>query len=594
MHSFQIDVDQLVDSREASLAIVKACTVEIRAHLVIFTVVFFPTVALLLPSLFTALAIYISGNSVARLATRLDFVGKVVSSNWASLSVACGIILTIVAVLKGRRAFQTVCSADGPSPELTQSPRGVKGEILVQRLTSIWQRLPTAARPAPTVLWYSNFNVLAHAFESGAGQLIEVSSGLWERVVKGDPVADAILTHEAAHLVFRDPTVFRGIAIVATTVRMLLHLVTAISVGAVVVVMSSQLVLDIAARLTLLEVVRNAIGILTISALSLLELPLSRMLIRRYAGFIVSLIEVRADVAAALWTVGLVRFAEALANDPTLRRSELKDLRRSLFSLDLTHISETERVNLLRSTDRLITPKLRYFALSIALPFLFPVNAVTYLIYGGAIDHLLITVVVVVFQVTAMAMIQSGSVAAVLSWRRAVLLGTALCLVQALPLINLAPIGYLFTHYAVAIVNGSGFGIEPISFLQVIDDSRVTAVDIFSKCVDATDGLSFGYALAVTSIAIRGMSSLARGHRSRRTNLASLVLPVSCAGVASIYSSYDPWRAEFFSSLPFSTFGIWFTWTTAMPWLRLCVPTVVALIVLVLQSAAWEFAKSRR
>jgi Zn-dependent protease with chaperone function len=401
-----------------SLPIARASSIEIRVHQAIILFLFLPLLGLYFPAVFTALSLYTAVNAVASLPGLATPNEDAASPYWLGLLFISGAGLVATAVFTARQALRQELATDFP-PEGRKPPKGAKGQLLAERVASIWARLPARRRPVPSIVWSSNFNILAHAYDTLGAQTIEVSSGLWERVMKDDPVAAGILAHETAHLVFRDPPMFRVLAVATATLRRLLWIVLGIAIAATAIVILSQAAKDIVSRNSVAAILEHTLAIATVAVLVLVALPLAITIVRRYSGFIVSLMEVRADVAAAIWTSGLTSFATALANDPTLRRSTLADLRHSLVSLDLTHISETERLDLLRSTDRLITPKTRYFALSLALPLLVPINAATYLIEGGAIDHALVTAVAVAFQFTTVAMVLTGSQAAALSWRRA-------------------------------------------------------------------------------------------------------------------------------------------------------------------------------
>jgi hypothetical protein len=556
--------------------IARACSIEIRVHQAIFLLLFLPLLGLFFPAVFTALSLYVAAHAIASLPGISKPIEDVASAYWPTLVILCGAALVAATAFTARQALRREIEADRP-PDGRKPPRGPKGELLAERLAWIWTRLPARGRPVPSVVWYSNFNVLAHAYDTAGAQTIEVSSGLWERVTRDDPVAAGILAHETAHLVFRDPPMFRALAVATATLRQLLRIVLGIGIAAAATVILSQVSTDVASRTSPATLLAHACAIAAVAALVLVALPLGVMIVLRYSGFIVSLMEVRADVSAALWTSGLTSFATALASDPTLRRSTLADLRHSMVSLDLTHISETERLDLLQSTDRLITPKTRYFALSLALPLLVPINAATYLIEGGAIDHALVTAVVVAFQFAATAMILTGSEAAVLSWRRALHLGFALCLVQALPLIDLAPVGYLFTNYAAAIAVPGGFGSDPMTGAQVLSDLQSTLADVGGKISAAIGGWWFIIATVSSALSLKAMSELSAASGGRGP--AFWLLPATAASFVSMMSSFDTWRDSFFLMWPLSLSAGWFSWTAGAAWVRLCAPPAAALLI---------------
>ena len=106
--------------------------------------------------------------------------------------------------------------------------------------------------------------------------------------------------------------------------------------------------------------------------------PLTNMMLQRYIGFITTLMELRADVVASSWAGGPEKVALTIAADRTIHRSGIVDLGRSLVSLSLSHFPESERAELLRNRQRLLTPKLRYFALSLILSIMQPLNGAVF------------------------------------------------------------------------------------------------------------------------------------------------------------------------------------------------------------------------
>jgi hypothetical protein len=98
-------------------------------------------------------------------------------------------------------------------------------------------------------------------------------------------------------------------------------------------------------------------------------------------------------------------------------------------------------------------------------------------------------------------------------------------------------------------------------------------VDVAGKIADATSGAWLPLPIAVASLSLRAISLLAR--RPMRAWVAA----ASAAAIVSLLSSFDPWRNAFFSIWPLSIAEVWFSWTKPVPWLRLCAPSVAALIV---------------
>ncbi|SEM79200.1 hypothetical protein SAMN05192574_101827 [Mucilaginibacter gossypiicola] len=78
------------------------------------------------------------------------------------------------------------------------------------------------------------------------------------------------------------------------------------------------------------------------------------------------------------------------------------------FSDSISHISETERFNILKSDDRIMSPKLHYFGLSLFLALLVPLNSFTPMLYNGAIDHLFVAASILVLHLILFAMLICG------------------------------------------------------------------------------------------------------------------------------------------------------------------------------------------
>jgi hypothetical protein len=252
----------------------------------------------------------------------------------------------------------------------------------------------------------------------------------------------------------------------------------------------------------------------------------------------------------------------------------------SLFSLRLTHISETERAELLASPARLFTPKLRYFALSLALPLFLPVGYFSSLFFGGALDQLLVAAPVAALQFCTTAM-TSGAVP--LPARRLWLLAAALCLAGALPHLNLAPIGYLAANMALSLSKPGGFGDPGPPW----SDVPVTFWDIANKIRDA---LHSGWIVAALPLIF---GCLWVQHR-RAAARAPAIEHAIAAALVMVLVSYDPFRADFLSVLPFSLAGTITRQTEPFSWVRVALPSFTGLAVLELAVQLGKLrAKSR-
>jgi len=87
-----------------------------------------------------------------------------------------------------------------------------------------------------------------------------------------------------------------------------------------------------------------------------------------YLSLIVMLLELQADLIAADLDGSIESFVFVVGKEPAIRDSGWRGRWKSVIGMNVTHLSPRERVDLLQCPDRLLTPKLRYFAFSLALP----------------------------------------------------------------------------------------------------------------------------------------------------------------------------------------------------------------------------------
>ena len=576
----------------ASCSLVDAASIEIATQSVLLWAVVLPTGIVVFPAILFPLCIFIVAHLLGTISVNLQWISGWAETKWWTLLVTSGIVSLAVT---GARYIAHRISERSPRERRLRPLSGRQGEALDQIVAELWRPLAKGRQGPPLVMWFSNFNVLASASESGRSRVIEVSSALWERAVRRDAVAIGILVHEMAHLVFRDGRRLRPLEAIVPAARLVLKLTMAgIVATAVVAAIVSSMESGGAPMHSLLL---REVSVVAFAALVLLIPSLANLIIRRQAALITALIEIRADIVAGIWTNGLSGFAHSLAQDPSVKSSSLAEISHSILSPDLTHISNSERVALLNDTTRLATPKLRYFALSLALPFLLSLNPYTPLLASGAFDHLLVSVVAVVAHVATIAMIVSAapSLFTPLSWSTTAKLGVFLCLVSVLPQINLFQIGYLLTHLATAIASPGGFGPDLLTPEGVLSDITIAFTGLWESLVVASGGLFFLLAAACSAASLRAQSVLARrktselGSRpSRRTWLA----PSAVAGVVAFASVRDEWRSP--EEWPFILGADWFAITSSVPWVRLCAPELASMVVLGLQTVVLRTFVNRR
>ena len=291
--------------QERSLLIAKACSTEVRAHLIVFGGLVLPVLLCVFPTLIFFLATTAFLQSVPFSGSEVQqWVDRNLILLWVVVSFAIGLAAFWIARRHIRDAIE-----DALASRSLHAPKGRKGDMLRERVAVLWTRFGGAKQAVPRVVWFANFNVLAHASDQDGDRQIEVSSGLWERVLREDPVAEAILAHEIAHLVHRDPRVFRTLEASVTAARVILWRVSLIGVALYLYYLVANLVMaaDNGSNALLLKALSDIAAVVSV----LVVLPLCVIAARRYAGFIAALIEIRADVSAALWTAVIVRWSIA-------------------------------------------------------------------------------------------------------------------------------------------------------------------------------------------------------------------------------------------------------------------------------------------
>lgn len=546
----------------------RACDAEIRAHQLIFALFMLPLLVLFVPSLLVALGF----NLLSYLAA--PAVASGLRDHFHALQAAMALLCGLAALAYARGVY-THDERSGTS-RAVRAPVGAQGEVLRDRVRELWSTFSQG--DPPHVFWFPNFNVLARAWDARGKRHIEVSSGLWERVVRGDRVADFILAHEIAHLTKRDIPSFRRLAAASAAARSMLQ--TLLWLGAFFAILAACLrfAAALGSRQSPAQGLLEALSTLIVAALLLLAVPLSEISIRRYAGFIASLMEMRADITAALGTSGLHRISSAISADPTVRGSSLRDLGRSLVAVNLTHLPDSERLRILASTDRLITPKLRYFAFSLLLAAVFPVNPVTYLVWGGALDHMLTTSLVGAFFAASVAMIIHGSTGASLSLPRALIVATALSASAILPLFSVNDFAYLLTHLVAGITIPAGLGAEPLTIGQIASDSWTTIAGVAGKIWKAAAEGAITMSILFCTFAVMALAFLARSLAPRlRWQPRLAIFPTAATCILLILTSRDPWRDAFYTAWPLSQANTISASLRHNAWLGLCLPLLGAL-----------------
>ncbi|WMY75605.1 hypothetical protein RHD99_06565 [Buttiauxella selenatireducens] len=552
-------------------------SIEIWAHLLVFAAIFTPLIALILPAVVISFATFV----VIQLAGDIFIFINTLSltqTSFGALMFFSAIILLARFTCSYREFIYLNRKENSELAGRLRQPKGAAGQVLRDTITKIWLLTPNHAKPAPEVDWYSGFQVEAQAsFKDGVDH-IYVSSALWDRVNKQDLTAELILAHEMGHVVYNDWRTFRRLSFLLHGIRSILRFSKVFTICATVVLLFLIIIKMLLIGEEMWPVARLEFAIIAIAILCFLLLTLLDLFLRRYASFIVAMMEVRADLSAALWTTGLDSFTKQLESDKTLHHSTVADLSRSFFSPDMTHLSESERLTLIRTPDRLFTPKLRYFAYSVILALLLPINPITPLLLNGSIDHIIIVLLVAVLYGITLTMLVLMSFSQTVSWKRSAILATAVCCALGSTKFNMYEFGYLLTHYSIAIANDRGFTIDPILWSDLGGDLEIVAHGLAKKVLDGIHSWWILASVLITTIAIKLVQPAVRSSRPQEQKQLLAYVAGSITFLVAMLAGHDPYRSELYDYVfILHPGGFQNLWLSAEP-INLALPAVIGLI----------------
>ena len=461
------------------------------------------------------------------------------------LSVIAGVIFSIAVPLKAIFADHRTFVADNRANfNQMDQPKGNMGRKLEDVIRATWVAAGWNKDTSPSVRLNPNPNVLARVHEVDSENAIEISKGLWRRLVRQDELGLTIIRHEFAHIVYRDRRTIHRLSLLAegTLAALRSTLKFALISLAIVLLATTTDSFPNEDSVPVVGATRTVAAVLFLAFFILIAIPLSMIFVRRHIGFLFCLIEVRADIAAGIWGNGLVRFSRSLETDKGIRPTGLFEFMKAHISPSVTHLPTRTRVEILSDMDLIVTPKIRYFVASIALLWLLPVAAGIHLIAGGAIDHLLLTVIVVSFVLTVVLMLVSGQSRTPLSWPRSFTVGTAVVCAQAVPHVNLGSVGYLLLHLGASIVIPGGFEGGATDAASIMSDVSVTGRDIASNIYQVTGGLQIVVAAIIASLAVRFISKISTyGTNDRPGRWVEIAASIAVISVG-ITASHDQWR----------------------------------------------------
>jgi Zn-dependent protease with chaperone function len=575
-----------VDSGHVRLAriAVRASTVEIRVHQFLLFIIFLPFAGILLPFLGFHIACSLLNSNLSQDWRNWKHIRQVEERDLLSETQELGLAGTLTGVVfvygltryvKGLHALRSTEEADSRYRPL----KPTQGNILRERGASLWREAVASRSEPPEILWFPNVAVLARALSNHGVDRMAVSTGLWERVEKGDQTAELILLHEMAHLRYHDPDRFRRYQAMLAAIQRALS-ITFFSFAFIVAFLGFHQAFALFSRAPLGTLLRQESMILGVGFIVISLCPITGAIVRRYLGFITSLRELRADVKAAEWAGGLDYFADILSRNEMVHKSTLADRSRSWFSLNLTHLSETERVDTIRDPARLLTPKTEYFLFSLILALVLPFNGLTPLFEGGLADLVVSMAVAVAFSLTTTMMLTLAAETPVgIPVTR--LFGLALGFVgfTAACQLNLYTVAY--SLMTVAVEFGLPSPDTPVNLKEILHDIGSSFKDIG----DQLNGIvSHGWvigSLLVTFVALWLLIwRVRRISGKRQIGRISLLLVGLASAVGVIIDGYDHWRTFELEGTWLDT--LWVGWQNVwarLPWLRFSLSAILPMVV---------------
>jgi hypothetical protein len=581
-------------------------TIEIRAHRLLYFATLVPILGLWLPYALTQAAITVAMSAVGSAVGLTDTSDTVRHTDIALVGSAIPICAFIYGLVQ---EFRRQSSDDKKARSTALPMPGRQGAVLLEDMASIWRSLETkAGSRVPGVILQRSLGITAHAYDDRAGQNIEVSPGLATRIVHKDPLALSIVRHEMAHLVHKDlPAIkMQASAASAANYAMTAALI-ACTVASILVFIMTNFV-----KFPLDWTFGNflSVNMVIVLALFIATLPLSLGLfvVSRYAGFLVALVEARADISAGLWGSGLQEFARAIERDPSVKTSTIREIGLAYISPWLSHLPNQERMALLRDPERVVTPKLRYFMVTIFAIWLLTFHQ------GDAVwDFFLLCVAVAIVQsVTVwMALESAGKVCISALTAFGMAVGILVC--QSLPLISVEGLAYLSQHLTAAIVRPGGFGSpDGASYLQDV-------VDVFTEFTghvgSSTGGFLFILAIFISTVAFLILYALSPSENSvfRKTKiyLVSILTFLLSITVSYRFFQKDMYRFVRNAAFEYSDLGqgqastylgqffynigqeiaknLWLlseylngpAMLSEFPWLRICIPQMFTLVAVI-------------
>lgn len=364
--------------------ILDALTKEIGYHDFFFTFVLIPFLSLFVPTV--ALTVYSFGLVAQTIAVYI-FQTNV---SLAVVGATCGLYLILLLAFFWwlRRAkslpftltWLHLPSAENSNAFETPKPRPIREDDVRASFESVlaemWPRFNRNG-PVPSVSYFRSTTVLdAFAVADGTDASICVSEPLLDKGVE-DPLTPLILAHELTHIAYGDVT---RIARLNRTLRRYLF-IARIAFLPLALVLSVLWLADSVhdvRSMVLIPETKNGLGgpltDLVALAFVLLPAPVSYVATMRYAGYIFSLIELRADAGIAIACEAPRSFEKTLRDHrPPAKFGAVERWFAdawTLLTLNFSHFAFRDRIVYFLDRSSLILPKFKYLAAFIFIPIL--------------------------------------------------------------------------------------------------------------------------------------------------------------------------------------------------------------------------------
>jgi Zn-dependent protease with chaperone function len=358
---------------------IRACSIELAVHSSILLFVLLPLYMLAVPAYLSDAAIVNGYIATRQIALRFGQAGlpaveelRFRGHAFEEAALAATLLIFVFGVALYHRNLRMRLSQVAIGvPSIRDGRRyrllpGRYSTVLETAIAAIWRSAEPVKSP-PRLYCFAASSVVACAVADGDFAAVAVSTGLLERCADDvDDFTKLILRHELGHIFAGDERRLPKAESMIYVVRKLI-----VWLLVIVLVMGGLQVATTKIEQGWVGVSLSSFAVPLWAVLSpILFTYLGLIVLSRYVSLIFMLTELRADLNACLIDADLARFVRVVSQCGSVPKSDWKGSMRSLFGTELSHLSPTERLEILKSSDRLLTPKLRYFGLSLVLPLL--------------------------------------------------------------------------------------------------------------------------------------------------------------------------------------------------------------------------------